>query len=183
VSPESGAEGSLGQLIAELTRLGGAQGGVASSRVGDDHPFASLAGTWRGEGRGEYPTIAEFRYTEELTISPIPGRPVAAWRSATRDAVTGEPKHGESGYLRSTPQGIELVIAHTFGVVEATAGTLERGELTLGSTGLLGTASAKQIDGVQRRYRFEAGSVHYTVSMAAVGVSLTHHLSADLQRE
>jgi len=173
----------LGQLLAELIRLDGAQGGVAFSHVGDDHPFASLAGTWRGEGRGEYPTIADFRYTEELTISPIPGRPIAAWRSATRDAVTGEPKHGESGYLRSTPQGIELVIAHTFGVVETTEGTLERGNLTLRSTGLLGTASAKQIDVVQRRYHFDAGSLQYTISMAAVGVPLTHHLSADLHRE
>jgi hypothetical protein len=75
------------------------------------------------------------------------------------------------------------VVAHTFGVVETTAGTLECGNLTLGSTGLLGTASAKQIDEVQRRYHFDAGSLRYTVAMAAVGVPLTHHLSADLHRE
>jgi len=150
--------------------------------VGDDHPFASLAGTWRGSGRGEYPTIADFEYNEEFTIAPVPGRPVAFWRSATRDAATGEPKHGESGYLRATPQGVELVIAHTFGVVEATAGTLDSGTLALRSTGLLGTASAKQIDHVDRRYDFDDDGLQYTIAMAAVGVSLTHHLSAELRR-
>ena len=151
--------------------------------MAEDHPFAGLAGTWRGRGHGEYPTIAEFDYSEELTIAPVPGRPIAFWRSATRDASTGEPKHGESGYLRSTPQGVELVIAHTFGIVEATAGTLDSGVLALGSTGLLGTVSAKQIDQVDRRYEFADDALRYTIEMAAVGVPLTHHLSADLRRE
>ena len=151
--------------------------------MGDEHPFASLAGTWRGLGRGEYPTIADFAYNEEFTITPVPGRPVAFWRSATRDAATGEPKHGESGYLRSTPNGIELVIAHTFGIVEATAGTFDRDVLALSSTGLLGTASAKRVDQVDRRYEFDADALHYTIAMAAVGVPLTHHLAADLRRE
>jgi hypothetical protein len=151
--------------------------------MAEDHPFASLAGTWRGRGQGEYPTISDFAYNEEFTITPVPGRPVAFWRSATRDAATGEPKHGESGYLRSTSAGIELVLAHTFGVVEATAGTFDGGSLTLSSTGLLGTASAKQIDHVDRRYEFDGDALHYTIAMAAVGVSLTHHLAADLRRE
>jgi len=151
--------------------------------MAEDHPFASLAGTWRGRGKGEYPTIAEFAYNEEITITPVPGRPVAFWRSATRDAATGEPKHGESGYLRSTTQGIELVIAHTFGVVEATAGTFEGATLSLRSTGLLGTASAKQIDQVDRHYEFDGDRLHYTIAMAAVGGQLTHHLAADLRRE
>ncbi len=151
--------------------------------MAEEHPFATLAGSWRGRGHGEYPTIAEFDYVEEFTITPVPGRPVAFWRSTTRDAATSEPKHGESGYLRSTPQGIELVIAHTFGVVEATAGTFESGVLALTSTGLLGTASAKQIDKVDRRYEFDGDTLHYTIAMAAVGVELTHHLAADLQRE
>lgn len=151
--------------------------------MGDEHPFSSLAGTWRGAGRGEYPTIAGFVYNEEITIAPVPDRPIAFWRSATRDAVTGEPRHGESGYLRATPDGIELVIAHTFGVVEAAAGTFEGGTLAVASTGLLGTASAKQIDSVERRYDFDAHNVQYAIAMAAVGVPLTHHLSAELHRE
>ena len=151
--------------------------------MGDEHPFASLAGTWRGAGRGEYPTITGFEYNEEFTIVPVSGRPIAFWCSATRDASTGEPKHGESGYLRSTPQGIELVLAHTFGVVEAAVGTLEGGTLALRSTAVIGTGSAKHIDQVERRYDFAGAGMHYTIAMAAVGVSLTHHLSAELKRD
>ena len=131
----------------------------------DEHPFASLAGTWRGAGRGEYPTIADFEYSEEFTIAPGPGRPIAFWRSATRDATTGEPKHGESGYLRSTPQGVELVIAHTFGVVEAAVGTFDGGALALRSTAVVGTASSKQIDHVERRYELEGDGLQYSAEL------------------
>lgn len=151
--------------------------------MGDEHPFTDLAGTWRGTGHGEYPTIADFDYTEELTIMPVPGRPVAFWRSATRDAATGEPRHGETGFLRSTPQGIELVIAHTFGTVEASAGAREAGVLALRATAVVGTASAKQIDQVDRRYELDGDTLRYTIAMAAVGVPLTHHLAGDLRRE
>jgi hypothetical protein len=147
-----------------------------------DHPFAALAATWRGIGRGEYPTIADFEYTEEFAITPVPGRPVAHWRSATRDATTGEPRHAESGFIRAMPNGIELVVAHTFGIVEATAGSLEGDVLTLRSTGLIGTASAKQVDEVERRYEFDGTALRYTIAMAAVGVVSTHHLEAELQR-
>jgi hypothetical protein len=150
--------------------------------VAADDPFAALIGTWRGRGRGEYPTIAGFEYTEELVITAVPGRPIAHWRSATRDAAGGEPRHAESGFLRSTPNGVELVVAHTFGIVEATAGSFDGGVLTLRSTGLLRTASAKQVDEVERRYELDGDALRYTIAMAAVGVPLTHHLRAELQR-
>jgi hypothetical protein len=150
--------------------------------MAEDHPFAKLAATWRGTGQGEYPTIASFEYAEEFVITPVPGRPVAHWRSATRDAATGEPRHAESGFIRITPNGIELVVAHTFGIVEAAAGSFDGDVLTLRSTGLLGTASAKQVDEVQRRYEFDGDALRYTIAMSAVGVELTHHLRAELQR-
>src|SRR5918995_1803394 len=146
----------------------------------NEHPFAALAGTWRGRGAGEYPTIEAFAYMEELAIEPVPGRPIAHWRSRTRDAATGEPRHAESGFLRSTANGIELVVAHTFGIVEATAGSIDGDVLALRSTGLLGTGSAKQVDEVARRYEFDGDSLRYTIAMSAVGVDLTHHLSAEL---
>jgi hypothetical protein len=150
--------------------------------MADDHPFAALAATWRGSGRGEYPTIVGFEYTEELVITPVPGRPVAHWRSATRDAGTGEPRHAESGFLRATNQGVEFVVAHSFGIVEAAAGSFDGDVLALSTTGLLGTASAKQVDHVERRYAIGGEAMRYDIAMAAVGTVLTHHLSAELQR-
>lgn len=148
----------------------------------DAHPLAELAGTWTGRGAGEYPTIEDFAYAEELVIQPVPGRPLAHWRSTTRDVTSHEPRHAESGFLRATPAGVELVVAHGFGIVEAAAGSLDDGVLALRSTGLVGTASAKQVDEVERRYELDGDTLRYTIAMAAVGVGLTHHLRAELQR-
>ena len=148
----------------------------------DDHPWAALAGTWRGTGRGEYPTITGFTYTEELTITPVPGRPIAHWRSATRDAATGEPRHAESGFLRATAGSVELVVAHSFGIVEATSGSFDGAVLGVRSTGMLGTASAKRVDAVERRYQLDGESLTYEIAMAAVGLPITHHLTGELRR-
>jgi THAP4-like, heme-binding beta-barrel domain len=145
------------------------------------HPFSGWAGTWRGDGQGEYPTIEGFSYIEELVIEPVPGRAVAHWRSRTRDAGTGEPRHAESGFLRSTPSGIELVVAHSFGIAEVAAGTLDGAVLRLTSDGLGHTATAKEVTRVERRYELGADTIAYSTSMAAVGEPLTHHLRAMLR--
>lgn len=150
--------------------------------MSDDHPFAALAGTWRGSGRGEYPTIVDFAYDEELVVIAVPGRPVAHWRSVTRDAATGEPRHAESGFLRATPNDIELVVAHSFGIVETAVGSFDGNVLALRSSGLTGTPSAKQVDEAERRYELDDDTLRYEIAMAAVGVPLTHHLAAQLHR-
>ncbi len=145
--------------------------------------FTELAGTWRGAGEGEYPTIEPFAYLEELVITPVPGRPVAHWRSTTRDRATGEPRHAESGFLRSTGEGVELVVAHGFGIAEVAGGTFAAGVLALRSDRLLGTPTAKHVGEVVRRYELDDATLRYEVSMAAVGQPLTHHLRAELRRE
>ena len=150
--------------------------------VSEDHPLASLAGTWRGTGHGEYPTITAFDYSEELTLTPVHGRPLAHWRSTTSDAASGEPRHAESGFLRATGGGLELVVAHVFGIVEVATGSFDGAVLTLSSTGLIGSPSAKQVDRVERRYDVDGDQLRYTIAMAAVGVPLTHHLDARLAR-
>ena len=151
--------------------------------MAEDHPWAALAGTWRGTGHGEYPTITAFDYVEELTILPVPGRPVAHWRSTTRDAASGEPRHAESGFLRANAEWVELVVAHSFGIVEASSGSFDSALLDVRSTGMLGTASAKQVDEVARRYHLDGDSLEYEIAMAAVGLPMTHHLKAELRRD
>lgn len=152
------------------------------------HPFAALAGAWRGRGEGEYPTIERFAYDEELVIEAVPGRPVAHWRSRTRDAKTGEARHAESGFLRSTPEGVELVLAHSFGILEAATGTLEATTpgvtvLELASDAMHATPSAKQVDRVRRHVTVDGDKLAYTIGMAAVGVDMTGHLNATLTRD
>jgi hypothetical protein len=141
-----------------------------------------LTGTWTGGGEGSYPTISPFSYLEELVVEPVPGRPVLHWRSRTRDAPTGEPRHAESGFLRPQADGVELVVAHSFGVVETTLGTFDGSLLALTSVVVTGTPSAKRIDRIDRRVTVDGDELRYDVAMAAVGVDLTHHLRAALHR-
>ncbi|HVF14715.1 MAG TPA: FABP family protein [Acidimicrobiales bacterium] len=145
--------------------------------------LTAFVGTWRGRGEGEYPTIEPFGYTEELVVAVVPGRPVLTWSSRTRD-VEGNPRHAESGFLRPTPEGVEMVIAHSFGIVEIGLATAASAgdRLEVDSSSLTGTPSAKSVTAVRRRYAVDGDELTYEIAMAAVGVALTHHLRARLAR-
>lgn len=143
-----------------------------------------LAGTWRGSGAGSYPTIEDFTYTEELVVAPVPGKPMAHWRSRTADATSGAPRHAESGFLRLNDDRWELVVAHSFGITEvATGQAVDPGRIDVVGSDLHGTPGAKRVDQVRRSYRCDGDMLSYQVDMAAVGIALTHHLSAELHRQ
>ena len=77
------------------------------------------------------------------------------------------------------PSGVELVVAHSLGVAETAVGTFDGEVLSVEAGVLLGTPSAKRVDEVDRRYVVGA-DMRYDIAMGAVGVPLTHHLSAEL---
>ncbi len=78
---------------------------------------------------------------------------------------------------------MELVIAHSFGIVEVASGTVaEGGRLAFDSLSLTGTPTAKEVTAVRRRYLVEGDELGYEIAMAAVGLDLTHHLRAALVR-
>lgn len=153
----------------------------------DLHPDVAtlglLLGTWSGRGHGEYPTIEPFDYEETVTFSHV-GKPFLAYTQRTKHAVDGRPLHAETGYLRQPVPGlIEFVLTHPTGIVEVQEGTFERGVLTLRSSAVVGTATAKRVDAVERKITLAHDELHYEVLMAAVGVPMTHHLSAALRRQ
>ncbi|WP_370323681.1 FABP family protein [Euzebya sp.] len=149
----------------------------------DIGPLTFLIGTWRGRGRGVYPTIDSFAYTEEVVIEPLP-KPVLRYGQRTAHADTGEPLHAEAGFFR-LPDGVpELVIAQPTGIVECHAGVLEGQRLVLQSTvvGLTPSAAGHRVTDVERTIEVVDDVLRYSLAMAAVGQDLQVHLVAELTR-
>ena len=152
-------------------------------------PLRLLLGTWRGSGRGDYPSIEPFDYLEEVTFGHV-GKPFLAYSQKTRHKDTGEPLHAETGYWRPVASDtIEVVLAHPTGIAETTQGNYalsskSEGELTIKlATSHIGlTATAKEVTQVVRRITATADTLHYTLDMAAVGHPLQRHLEATLSK-
>ena len=141
-----------------------------------------LLGTWIGSGDGRYPTIESFRFTERTEFGHV-GKPFLTFVQRTRDA-DGAPLHTEAGYLR--PVGtdrVEFVITMPSGIMESLEGELTSAQaLTLASTTVLCTATAKEVTATAREYRVEGDTLRWRFSMAAVGQEMQHHLSGELTR-
>lgn len=149
--------------------------------------LALLVGTWSGEGAGEYPSIKPFAYREEVTFAAVPGKPFLVYRQSTVRLDTNLPAHSEVGYLRPIGDDgrVELVLAHPTGLAELASGTatVTPDGLTLHLTATIhGTPTAKDVTAVERTITITADTLHYDLSMAAVGHPLTHHLTATLHR-
>lgn len=149
-------------------------------------PLAALLGTWRGDGRGAYPTIEAFAYGEEISFAHV-GKPFLAYRQRTWSLETGVPLHAETGYWRMGDDGmLEAVLSHPFGAVEVYTGTVESAAplaLRLATRQVATTPTAKRIDAVERDVDLDGDALSYDVRMAAVDQPMTHHLSATLRRD
>lgn len=144
-------------------------------------PLSFLIGRWRGEGKGEYPTIEPFTYGEEVEFSHS-GRPFLFYQQKTWDQ-NGYPLHSESGYLRPVAEGrIELVLSQPSGITEILAGLLTDTELDLSSTHVGVAPTAKEVAAVRRKVSVEGHRLDYTLDMAAVGLEMTIHLRATLEK-
>jgi hypothetical protein len=147
--------------------------------------FAFLLGEWAGPGQGSYPTIEPFEYVERINFANA-GKPFLAYSQRTAAADDGRPLHAETGYLRVPAPGVvELVITHPTGI-EVDEGTWrEDGDaivIDLRSTSVGRTATAKQVDAIERTFRCTPEVITYDLRMAAVGQPMTHHLHAELRR-
>lgn len=148
---------------------------------------AVLVGEWKGAGRGVYPTISPFEYTETLTFASS-GRPFLTYLQRTLDPQSGTPLHTECGYLRLIGNDVlELVVAQPTGVVEVHDGVVLRdspGELVLrfSSRAVAVSGTAKLVQQVTREFMVKDQELKVSLAMAAVGQPLQDHLSSHLVR-
>jgi hypothetical protein len=137
-------------------------------------------------GVGGYPTIADFRFGQELVFR-TDGRSVLAYSSTTwilDDAGTRvRPSARESGFWRPQPGGtVEVMLAHDSGVVEVYVGSTTGGKIELTTDVVARTASAKPYVAGSRLYGLVDGDLLYAYDMAAMDQPLQPHLSARLKR-
>lgn len=149
-------------------------------------PVAFLLGTWRGEGKGDYPGLQAFVYREEMRVWHV-GKPYLAFEQRTWTAdeagTMSRERHGESGYLRCADDGrLELVVAMAPGHAELSAGRVEGSRISMESIGVLDAPSASPVSAVKRTWWLDGEVLRYDVEMAALDQPMTWHLSAELRR-
>jgi hypothetical protein len=164
-------------------------------------PLGFLLGTWRGRGRGFFPTIEPFEYLEEIEHWLV-GKPFVGYLQRTRHAETQLPLHGESGFWRVGTPADELDATMAAGAPLAIEGTIAQpggfceilvGELRSPGTGgashrlamtstVTRTPTAKDVSAIERIIEVDGDVLRYTLRMAAMGLPLQDHLEAELHR-
>lgn len=152
--------------------------------------FSFLIGTWQGAGRGDYPTIDAFRYRETLTFAFIPGKPFLRYEQKTMGAED-TPMHTECGFLRPIGDGrVEFTLAQPTGQTELLEGAVTDGDdgelvIELGTSTVVNSTSAKQVDATSRTYVVDADRTALVTEfgMAAVGQPMQRHLVSELTKQ
>ncbi|MFE6770933.1 FABP family protein [Streptomyces fimicarius] len=152
-------------------------------------PVTGYLGTWRGTGRGGYPTLeAEFTYAQEVTFSHD-GRPFLAYEARAwlldADGRPLRPSARESGWWRLQPDGrVEALITQPTGIAEISVGHARDGAVDLATEQVSLAPTAKEVEATRRRYTLtDRDTLAFVHDLAAIGLPLQHHLSAELHRE
>jgi len=147
----------------------------------DIAPLGFLLGSWMGEGKGFYSTIEAFEYGEEIRVWHV-GKPFLAYTQRTWALDDGRPLHGETGFWRmGGGRRVEVVVAHPNGHAEVAEGTVDGTSISVVSISMARTATAKQVDAIERDIHVVGESMTYELRMAAMGKPLDGHLHAELR--
>jgi len=145
-------------------------------------PLAFLVGTWRGRGRGVYPTIEPFEYIEEIVVGHT-GKPFLRYDQRTWDIDAEDPLHTETGFWRLGPPGrVELIVAQPTGIAEVDEGIVEGTSLRVRSRLVGLTRTAKAVSSVERILRVDGDEMQVELLMEAMGREHQLHLEATLLR-
>lgn len=157
-------------------------------------PLSWLLGKWVGVGTGQYPTIEDFRFGQEVVFT-TDGRPFLTYWSRSwlldDDGNEVRPLATETGFWRPRPENeFEVTLAHPTGFAEVWYGNIEvtgienvtitGARATMKTDAVLATSSAKEYSQGERLYGLVDGKLLWTFDMAAMGQPLQNHLAATL---
>ncbi len=161
---------------------------IPSDLPGPLVPLAWMIGSWAGAGVGDYPTIEPFRFGQEMEFGYVPGKAYLSYesRSFLLDGAgeIGEPLAAEHGYWRPQPDNqVELILAHPMGIAELWIGEITERRVELRTDAVVRVAEALPYTAGHRLYgHIDGGDLGYVFEMAAMGLPLQPHLSAQLKR-
>lgn len=161
--------------------------GQESEPVSPNYLFGMLEGSWSGEGRGEFPTIASFNYRETLTFERRSETSLFYLQRTERLPEGQEPvtSHWESGFIDVLESGeLQLANVQSGGRGEILVGEIEEDgdkiRLRFESTSL---ANDERMVATARVFKIEGDTLHYEMKMAMTQVGdLTLHVVATLRR-
>lgn len=147
-----------------------------------DPQLAPLLGTWRGEGTGSFPTMAPFRYEEEIRFEDL-GGDVAYFQRAW-DPAGGMVLHAEGGIWRATGEGTVIATIAQARRTEVSEGTIRDGVVELATTATGAATDVMPVTASRRRYRLTGDELAYEYAMATGGmVAAESHLSGTVRRQ
>jgi hypothetical protein len=151
-----------------------------------------LLGVWQGSGHGEYPTIADFHYTETIRFRRECGADYLTYEQSTElvDAQ-GNPirrSHWEAGVLKPLDDGeIELACVQSGGRVEVLRGNMLAEETHPAKfslrfhSALVGNDA--RVRSTSRKWHLDGDQFRYEMRMAAQRVDeLILHVEASLHK-
>ncbi len=148
-----------------------------------------LHGHWKGNGRGQFPTIDSFEYEETLVFEVALSYPLIHYQQRTVLTPSGESSHWECGFIRILEDGsIEVSNAQDGGRVEVLQGTM---------TSMADKAFALELTSIvlahdprliksKREFGLKDHLLSYKKYMATNTTdtpALLHHLSAELRKQ
>jgi len=168
----------------------------ATTTAAELAPISWLIGHWVGVGTGQYPTIEDFRFGQEISFS-TDGRPFLTYWSRSwlldDEGNRVRPLASESGFVRPRPENhLEMELAHPtgyseiwYGKVEITG--IEQAQITgaraeMRTDLVARTQSAKEYTEGHRLYGLVEGKLLWTFDMGAMGQPISNHLAATLHR-
>ena len=160
-------------------------------------PISWLAGTWKGQGCGGFPTMDDFEFEDEMRIKtdlkgyvqePLIHFEEMAW---VLDKEEKRFMHWETGYFKPDQDGrIQFYICHNTGRIEITYGKFEvlnsqnkSFEIHFNSEFIRNDKGTKFATKSNRKIILQDDTLTYSLAMSTEDVSeMNHHLTSKLMK-